>query len=653
MGEWWKETPWRMIQTNLRETDLRDLDPEAFAQGLQELNATVVMVSTSGIVANYPTRLPFQTRNHYAASDAMVKLIQQCHQRGIRVIGRMDFSKVRQPISSAHPEWRFVGENGQTVCYNGDTHVCCNSDYQRRLSLDILRETLEMLPLDGVFFNFGGYTSGYDYSGNTYGDCVCENCKARFREMFGQELPDHPSASPLYGEFQRRTLDQAHREVRQTVAAIRSDICIANDYLSGEGFYRAEAGSSIQGGDWMYATSDLAKRACTGYPHMRASITSVDFIDIAYRYAAPSTERQMTRMYQAMAYGGAVDLYLMGRVDNREDRQGIHAAQQAFAWARKHEKTYEGIVSQASILLVRPDAHWMGGGDGDRDYRGWFEALTQAHYLFDAVEASRIAKISLEKYRVMIVPSYGLDEERSKVLHRFASCGGTVILGWGSDCVPNWAGIERKVQQVKDSRGGYIAIDNADSFPAFQQYRASVLPIIGGYEVYQVSKDTVCHDRIIEPHYYGPPERCYYTHISGHPGWTETIVESGKAIWLAWKPGLAFAEGHQNATACWMTELLRRKGGVAPVSTDAPSCVEVVVSCNRQRETLVQLLNLSGNVGGVWGGPLPISVQLEWSCRRPARVCTLNGSSLPWRWEDGNLKLSVDLKEILTVVQIV
>lgn len=98
---------------------------------------------------------------------------------------------------------------------------------------------------------------------------------------------------------------------------------------------------------------------------------------------------------------------------------------------------------------------------------------------------------------------------------------------------------------------------------------------------------------------------------------------------------------------------MRRKGGVAPVSTDAPSCVEVVVSCNRQRETLVQLLNLSGNVGGVWGGPLPISVQLEWSCRRPARVCTLNGSSLPWRWEDGNLKLSVDLKEILTVVQIV
>ena len=137
MGEWWKETPWRMIQTNLRETDLRDLDPEAFAQGLQELNATVVMVSTSGIVANYPTRLPFQTCNHYAATDTMVKLIQQCHQRGIRVIGRMDFSKVRQPIISAHPEWRFVGENGQTVCYNGDTHVC-------------------------------------------------ENCKARVREMFGQ-----------------------------------------------------------------------------------------------------------------------------------------------------------------------------------------------------------------------------------------------------------------------------------------------------------------------------------------------------------------------------------------------------------------------------------------------------------------------------------
>ena len=32
--KWWKHYPWRMIQTNLREIDFQDLDPETFVKDL-------------------------------------------------------------------------------------------------------------------------------------------------------------------------------------------------------------------------------------------------------------------------------------------------------------------------------------------------------------------------------------------------------------------------------------------------------------------------------------------------------------------------------------------------------------------------------------------------------------------------------------------
>lgn len=394
MRNWWLKGPWRMVQANLRETDLKDLDPQRFVEGLLDLQATVVMVSTSGIVANYPTRLPYQYRNPYASDSILAEVIDACHQRGIRVIGRMDFSKVRQPISSLHPEWAFVGENGQRVCYNGDTHVCCNSQYQRVLSLNILKETLTMLPLDGVFFNFGGYTSGYDYSGNLYGDCVCENCQARFMEMFHQPLPSHPAQSPLYGAFQRQTMAQAAQEVRETVKRLGPELCIANDYFSAEGFYRAEAGSG-GGADWIYSASELASRARTGFPNMRASITTVDFIDIAYRYAAPGQERQQLRLAQSLAQGGSPDLYLMGRPDNREDPAGKNAAKAMFSWHKQHEADYSQLSPIGDLLLVRPETHWLLGAEALKEYRAWFEMLAQSHFLFQAVDHSRLSSMDL------------------------------------------------------------------------------------------------------------------------------------------------------------------------------------------------------------------------------------------------------------------
>ena len=59
---WWNRTPIRLIQTNLREMDAL-MDVNAFVKSIEDASANVVLINVGGIVANYPTKLPFHYRN--------------------------------------------------------------------------------------------------------------------------------------------------------------------------------------------------------------------------------------------------------------------------------------------------------------------------------------------------------------------------------------------------------------------------------------------------------------------------------------------------------------------------------------------------------------------------------------------------------------
>ncbi len=47
---WWTNYPWRMIQTNLRETDMEDINAEEYAKDLADFGATVVLLNAAGIM---------------------------------------------------------------------------------------------------------------------------------------------------------------------------------------------------------------------------------------------------------------------------------------------------------------------------------------------------------------------------------------------------------------------------------------------------------------------------------------------------------------------------------------------------------------------------------------------------------------------------
>ena len=58
------------------------------------------------------------------------------------------------------------------------------------------------------------------------------------------------------------------------------------------------------------------------------------------------------RLIQALANGGALDYYLIGRLDNHEDRSGFAPVREIFRYHAVHEDDYHDLTSQAQIGVL-------------------------------------------------------------------------------------------------------------------------------------------------------------------------------------------------------------------------------------------------------------------------------------------------------------
>jgi hypothetical protein len=672
--DWWQERPWRMIQTNLREIDMRDIRAEQVVADLQVFKANLLMINAAGIIASYPTRLPFQFQSPYLTGDSLQQIIAACHAVGIRVIARTDFSKVRRPIYEVHPDWAYRTRAGDCVDYNGDVHVCLNSPYQQDHALRIIEELLSTHDFDGIFFNMGGYQT-HDYSGNYYGPCHCANCRQRFQELYGLPLPDKEDmADPTYRryvEFKQRTVQELGAQVYRFIAERWPQVCIANHTDFRRGFIRQESNTALDRPlpHWQYSASENTKWAVGSYPEMVSSNTTVDFIDFPNRHVAVSPHQQALRLAQSLANGGALDYYLIGRLDNHEDRSGYAAIQDIFHYHAAHEKAYQGLRSCANVALLKP------AQGGESEYRGWYRVLTENHFLFDVLTLDAAQTQALARYQAIIVPGIeAIGDALAARLDEFARAGGTVI-GVGqsgfrdehAEARPAPAlkclGIEQVLTVRNDMRSSYFKIEDLTGLSAVLSARnlsglvssTSLIYMDSAYVYARYAPQARGHLKLIPPHKFGPPERCYYEQVTDHPGFVMHPFGRGQGVYLPWSPGTLFQrQGHTN-TAEFMAALLQ-DAGLRPINCNLSPQVEVTqFEKSDGSAQLIHLVNGSGHFGNTFYAPIPLhDVRLRIAlARQPRAVRGLRADQpLPFTWAGGQLDVQVPALGLFEAIEV-
>src|SRR5689334_5076371 len=143
------DAPWqrrirRVGQTNMTEHDPAVLDVEQWADYWASLKVDAVLVSVTGILAFYPTKVPFHRKGKFLGDrDFYGECCAAAKKRGLRVIARMSPDLNWEDAVEAHPEWFQRDSQGNAVHHTEDRRLfrtCMFTSYMTDYMPAIMRE---------------------------------------------------------------------------------------------------------------------------------------------------------------------------------------------------------------------------------------------------------------------------------------------------------------------------------------------------------------------------------------------------------------------------------------------------------------------------------------------------------------------------------
>ena len=595
---WWMSNDLRLIQCNLREIDAQ-MDADRLIRDIEDFHANVLMVGAGGISAFYPTELPFQHKNPYLRSDMLGELTEKCHQKGIRIIARFDFSKAHESFLSEHPDWFYRSLKGKTISFNGMVHTCVNGEYQQRLSLEMIREVLEKYPVDGIFFNMFGYQTR-DYSEQYHGICQCENCRKKFLEFSGRELPtreDDPDISE-YRRFQKATIHDLMMRIRALVKSIRPDIAICTYTDDQVDLIRAESNSALSRPlpFWIYSASDNVMSVMGSFPDKRISNCAINAADIFYRFMGVSEHLTKLRLLQNMAAGSGLDYCIIGVFDGYPETAPFEGVKEIFQYKERTAEQYRGFRSEAPILLIKP-------AGSTEEYRGIFRALKEAHLIFDVAQVGELESCR-RNYRLVIAPDVYFDA---------ALFPDADILATGPAFADNPDQLRSlfggtRTGTLDNLKSAYLDVQDKSLWKRFPK-RDQVLLDGTDFPICSFEQEIL---PVIPPSRYGPPELCYGAAPSHFCGGGIRRREEKAGILLPFLPGtLYYRYGYQEHRDL-LLDLIDHCGIPQPLQTDAPAMTEITFA-RVEGGWLIHLINLTGFNGSTFFPPIPLR-DLHISC---------------------------------------
>ena len=619
---WWLEKPFRMIQNNLRDID-GAMDASREVEALLDFGANVVQLGCGGISAFTETGLDFQVRSPFLEGDKFGELLEKCHENGIRVIARFDFSKAHEKFLKTNPEWFSRDASGNPIRYHDTAAACLNAPYQQEKAFEVIREIITKYPVDGIFFNMFGYQTR-DYDGRYAGICQCESCRKRFFAFSGTALPKEENPEdPVYRkylEFKAWTVSDILKRIREMVKEVNPEIAVSTYTPDSIDIIRAESNSAVDRPYpfWIYSASDNTAEVNGSWPDKVSSNVAINAVDIPYRFMGVSKHLTKLRLLENMANGSNLDWCIIGSFPDYPDRENFEAVKEVFHFHRKYERLFAGIrrVDKKAVVLVKPQ------GDS-AEYRGIFRMLKEAHILFDVVSVRAEEELlkRLQDASHVIFPGTGSDELKAALL-KSPAC----IIASGAAFAEDEALLKevfgiRLGKKLSPVRGSYLMTTPKTVFKSFPE-RDWVYLDMEAFETEKLSAEGWLP--LVSAARYGPPERCFGHEITDV---FMVSVAAEKNIYFPFRIGsLYYQQGYEDFKKILLDVICAVRPVRQAVVIDAVRQAEVFYDRISGTEGLLQVINLSGFNGTTVFTPLPLpEMTVRFTGEKPVSVRKLYG----------------------------
>lgn len=458
-GPWYRRVS-RWGQTNINEKDPERYDIAWWREYWKRTEVQGVIINAGGIVAYYPSKFPLHHRAQFLHDrDLYGELAKAAHEDGLAVLARMDSNRAAADFYQAHPDWFARNAAGQAIRADDKYVACVNSAYYDEYLPAVLTEIVERSHPEGFTDN--------SWSGlGRDTPCYCDNCKRKFREKTGKEIPATRSwGDPVYRDWVEwnyaRRLEIWDLNCRATKAAGGPDciwigmnsgsitaqsqsfrpmkeICARAEMILLDHQSRTDATGFQQNGDagklvhGLLGWEKLAPESMAMYQAGRSSFRAA---------AKPAAE---ARMWMIEGFAGGISPWWHHVGAYQEDRRAYRTAEPEMRWYKSNERFLLNRKPVASVGLVwsQRNTDYYGRDSAadlvDAPYTGFAEALRCARIPYAPVNADHIERDGAA-FAALALPNVGaLSDEQTAAIHRFVERGGGLIATGVSSLYDEW-----------------------------------------------------------------------------------------------------------------------------------------------------------------------------------------------------------------------
>jgi hypothetical protein len=435
--ETWFNHPMRWAQLTLVENDPGRFDPDFWLNYFKRVHADGATLSAGGIVAYYPTDIPFHHQSSWLGSlDPFGYLLKGCRDMNMSVIARSDPHATWQNVYEAHPDWIAVDINGEKRRHwaNPELWVTCalgpyNFDFMTRVHYEIM----EKYQPDGIFSN--------RWAG--HGICYCEHCIRNFREYSGTDLPmNSDSFDPGYQKYMEWSTgrlkelwlkwDGIIRKLKPTSRFIPNGFPdkVITGQLSDIVFtdHQARNGYTMP---WSNGRVAKELRASIGMKPL-GGIFSVG-LEEQYRWKDSVQTEAEIRTWVAEGVANGMRPWFTKFSGVLYDKRWLETVEKIYQVLYRNEKYLRNIAPLARVGLVFSEQTGNYGAEpwqqrtGDHS-SGMYHALIENRIPFEMVNDRLLSQEYLQPYRLLILPNIArLSDEQCGHLRKFVRNGGSLV----------------------------------------------------------------------------------------------------------------------------------------------------------------------------------------------------------------------------------
>jgi hypothetical protein len=417
-------------------------DPGRYDRGFwldyfRRTHLDAVTLSAGGVVAFYPTRVPFHHRSGWMkeGTDPFGDLTADCRRLGMIVVARVDPHAVYQDACDAHPEWIAVDDKGARRRHWANPELwvtCALGPYNFEYMPAILREIATGYDVQGLFAN--------RWAG--HGTCYCESCRRLFKTASGRELPgpapEDPARRP-YILWRRQRLielwDLWDAEIRAARPGARF---IPNGPPGLESARRAPflaIDNQARRGltpPWAFGRSAKQYRAVMGAAPV-AGLFSVG-VEEPYRWKDSVQAGPEVRIWALEGIANGLRPWFTKFSAVLYDHRWLRTVEDLFAWHQRYERYLRNEAPLARVGLVYSEQTRDFYGKGEPETRvddhlkGMYHALIEARIPFEMVHDARLEAADVDRYRLLLLPNVAaLSDDQCGRLASYVGRGGSLL----------------------------------------------------------------------------------------------------------------------------------------------------------------------------------------------------------------------------------